>query len=66
MPEVSGRELIMALRARQPDLKALVVTGCPPSFRDGDVDWWREQPHLAKPFSVRSLQDAVVTLVGPP
>lgn len=65
MPGMNGRELIAALRAQRPELKALVVSGCPP--RDGeDREWWEEQPHLAKPFSPRSLQSAVVGLIGPP
>lgn len=65
MPEMNGRELIMALRAQRPALKALVVTGCPPSDGDG-LSWFAEQPHLAKPFSPRSLQSAVLALIGPP
>jgi len=65
MPDMNGRELIAALRAQRPGLKALVVTGLPP--RDGeDREWWDEQPHLGKPFSPRSLQNAVVRLIGPP
>ena len=65
MPDMNGRELIAALRLLRPGLKALVVTGCPPT--DGeDRGWWDEQPHLAKPFSPRSLQKAVVDLIGPP
>ncbi len=65
MPDMNGRELITALRVERPELKALMVTGCPPT--DGeDREWWDEQPHLAKPFSARSLQKAVVTLIGPP
>ena len=52
--------------AQRPGLKALVVSGCPPAVHGQDRQWWREQPHLAKPFSVRSLQDAVVGLTGPP
>ena len=65
MPDMNGRELIAALRVQRPGLKALVVTGCPPT--DGeDREWWEAQPHLAKPFSPRSLQKAVVDLIGPP
>ena len=65
MPDMNGRELITAMRAKRPELKALVVSGCPPS--DGeDREWWNEQPHLGKPFSSRSFQEAVVGLIGPP
>ena len=65
MPDMNGRELIAALRAQRPGLKALVVTGLPPG--DGeDREWWDKQPHLAKPFSPRSLRNAVVGLIGPP
>ena len=65
MPDMNGRELISALRAQRPGLKALVVTGCPPT--DGkDHEWWHEQPHLPKPFSARSLQKAVDDLMGLP
>jgi CheY-like chemotaxis protein len=65
MPEMSGRDLILALRAQRPGLKALVVTGFPPHGAE-DRSWWVDQPFLAKPFSRRSLHDAVVALVGPP
>ena len=65
MPDMSGHELITALRVQRPELKALVVTGCPPT--DGeDREWWAAQPNLAKPFSPRSLQRAVLGLIGPP
>jgi len=65
MPDMSGRELIAALRGQRPGLKALVVTGSPPS--DGeDREWWDQQPHLEKPFSPRSLRNVVVGLIGPP
>ena len=66
MPDMNGRELISAVRVRQPGLKALVVTGFPPNAQEEDLDWWHAQPHLTKPFSVRSLQDAVVGLIGLP
>lgn len=64
MPDMDGRELLVALRAQQPGLKALVVTGCPPG--DGeDATWWADQPYLTKPFLPQALQRAVVALIGP-
>jgi len=65
MPDMNGRELIVALQVERPSLKTLVVTGCPPS-EDDDRSWWAGQPSLAKPFLIRSLQNAVVALIGPP
>lgn len=64
MPDMNGRELIIALQADRPGLKTLVVTGFPPG--DGeDRAWWVRQPFLSKPFSVASLQNAVDALIGP-
>ena len=65
MPEMTGDELLGRLRERRPDLKALVVSG------HGDIldrelpDWWRREAHLAKPFTLAALRDAVERLIGP-
>lgn len=65
MPDMNGHELMIALQTERPGLKTLVVTGCPPG--DGeDRSWWAGQPSLAKPFPPKSLQSAVVALIGPP
>jgi CheY-like chemotaxis protein len=65
MPEMNGWQLIAALQSRHPHLKALVISGQPPE--DGDEQlWWRMQSTLAKPFSPRTLSDAVFRLIGHP
>ena len=66
MPEMSGRELAETLRARQPDLKVLYISG----YTDDEVVQrgvsGREVPFLRKPFAseelvrrVREVLDAV-------
>ncbi len=64
MPEMTGAELIARLRERRPDLKALVITG------HGDVldreapQWWLDVAHIAKPFRIQVLRDAIDNLIG--
>ena len=64
MPEMTGDELIARLRELRPNLKTLIITG------HGDVldreapEWWRAEPHLAKPFRIQALRDAVAALLG--
>ena len=65
MPDMNGRQLISVLQTQRPGLKALVVTGCPPTD-DEDRDWWDKQAHLAKLFSYRFLQKSVGDLIGLP
>jgi CheY-like chemotaxis protein len=64
MSDMNAHDSILELRAQHSGLKTLVVTGCPPDGAD-DRSWWVDQPSLAKPFSTRSLRDAVVALIGP-
>jgi two-component system cell cycle sensor histidine kinase/response regulator CckA len=55
MPEMSGRELAETLRARQPDLKVLYISG----YTDDEVIQrgvsGREVPFLRKPFASEEL-----------
>lgn len=57
MPQMSGVELIQAIRRRLPDLPALIISGYP----EGDEPELRAG-RLAKPFGVRDLADAIATL----
>jgi CheY-like chemotaxis protein len=64
MPEMTGDELIARLREEQPDLKALVITGHGDILDREAPQWWREVPHLAKPFRLQTLHEAVNTLLS--
>jgi CheY-like chemotaxis protein len=64
MPSMMGDELIARLRERRPSLKALVITGHGTVLERELPEWWSKQPHLAKPFSVAALREAVVKLIG--
>jgi CheY-like chemotaxis protein len=63
MPEMTGDELIARMRELRPDLKALVITGHGDVLDRESPDWWREVAHLAKPFRIQALRDAVETLL---
>jgi CheY-like chemotaxis protein len=63
MPEMTGDELIARMREQRPDLKALVITGHGDVLDRESPDWWREVAHLAKPFRIQALRDAVENLL---
>ena len=63
MPEMTGDELIARMRELRPDLKALVITGHGDVLDRESPDWWHEVAHLAKPFRIQALRDAVETLL---
>jgi CheY-like chemotaxis protein len=63
MPVMTGDELIARLREQQPNLKFLVITGHGDLLDRESPDWWRDVAHLAKPFRIQALRDAVETLL---
>ena len=65
MPSMTGDELLARLRARRPNLKALIITGHAETLARELPDWWAREAHLAKPFTVDALRGAVDRLVGP-
>lgn len=64
MPEMTGDELIARLRQQRPELKALVITGHGDLLDRESPDWWREVAHIAKPFRLQTLRDAVDGLLN--
>ena len=66
MPSMTGDELIGRLRERRPELKVLVVTGHGQVLAQEDPEWWHSEAHLAKPFRVDALREAVIRLIGLP
>ena len=66
MPSMTGDELIGRLRERRPELKVLVVTGHGQVLAREVPDWWQSEAHLAKPFRVDALREAVISLIGLP
>lgn len=66
MPSMTGDELIGRLRERRPDLKVLIVTGHGDVLANENLDWWHTEAHLAKPFRVDALREAVIRLIGLP
>jgi len=63
LPEISGTELYDRLRAKNPGLKCLFVSG----YEENELrqSWLRDRtdPVLAKPFTLPSLSRAVAELV---
>jgi DNA-binding NtrC family response regulator len=64
MPEMTGDELIARMREQRPELKALVITGHGDVLDRESPDWWRQVAHLAKPFRIQALRDAVENLLA--
>jgi CheY-like chemotaxis protein len=63
MPQMTGDELIARMREQRPHLKALMITGHGDLLDRESPDWWRDVAHLAKPFRIQALRDAVETLL---
>jgi CheY-like chemotaxis protein len=64
MSSMCGDELIGRLREHHPTLKVLMVTGHADILEREAPEWWATQPHLAKPFHIHALRDAVNQLIG--
>ena len=66
MPGMNGEELTHHARATRIDLKVLVITGHASAVERAEPAWWGTEAHLAKPFRIVALRDAVDALIGPP
>ena len=66
MPSMTGDELIARLREKRPGLKALIVTGHADILDGEDLPWWKAEAHMAKPFALDELRQAVINLIGQP
>src|SRR5262245_1976946 len=63
MPHMTGDELARRLRAANPDLKVLYLTGfCDQLFRD-KVTLWSAEAYLEKPATIKGLNEAVALLL---
>lgn len=63
MPEMNGRSVIDRARARQPGIKALLITGYPEALRtDGNF----EIPVLLKPFKPAELGRRIAEILNGP
>ena len=63
MPGMEGHELSRRLRAANPDLKVLYLTGFSDHLFDAKQQMWDLEAYLDKPFSVQSLREAVDLLM---
>jgi CheY-like chemotaxis protein len=66
MPGMTGEELTHHARATRDGLKILVITGHAHAVERAEPEWWGAEAHLAKPFRVLALREAVDALIGPP
>jgi DNA-binding NtrC family response regulator len=65
MPSMTGAELIGRLRAQQPTLKVLILTGHGNILDHERPAWWAADTHLAKPPHLETLRATVAGLIGP-
>ena len=63
MPGMEGHELSRRLRAANPNLKVLYLTGHSDRLFDAKQQMWDLEAYLDKPFSAQSLNQAVALLV---
>jgi two-component system cell cycle sensor histidine kinase/response regulator CckA len=62
MPRMAGHELADRLRARQPALKVLYLTGYADNLFKEKATLGEDEAHLGKPFTIRNLLEAVAQL----
>ena len=63
MPEMEGHELSRRLRLQNPDLKVLYLTGHSDHLFDKKDQMWDLEAYLDKPFTQKSLNEAVALLL---
>jgi CheY-like chemotaxis protein len=63
MPGMEGHELSRRLRAANPNLKVLYLTGHSDRLFDAKQQMWDLEAYLDKPFSSQSLREAVALLM---
>src|SRR5262245_30149491 len=63
MPEMGGHELSRRLRAQNPDLKVLYLTGHSDHLFDAKDQMWALEAYLDKPFTQKSLNEAIALLM---
>lgn len=63
MPEMEGHELSRRMRLQNPDLKVLYLTGHADHLFNNKERMWDLEAYLDKPFSQKSLNEAVALLM---
>lgn len=66
MPGMSGPELVQLLRARQPGLKVLFMSGYSRNVAHGTVLLDDDAPLLAKPFTIGDLHASIGAALAAP
>ncbi|MGQ0640091.1 MAG: response regulator [Gemmatimonadaceae bacterium] len=63
MPDYDGRELILTMRSRHPNVLVLVISGFPASLLPDPEPGGQPLPYLAKPFALDALAAEVQRLL---
>ena len=63
MPEMQGHELSRRLRLQNPDLPVLYLTGHSDALFDSKERLWDNEAYLDKPFTMKSLTEAIALLM---
>jgi len=63
MPEMQGHELSRRLRIQNPDLRVLYLTGHSDALFDSKERLWDNEAYLDKPFTMKSLTEAIALLM---
>jgi two-component system, cell cycle sensor histidine kinase and response regulator CckA len=64
MPEMQGHELSRRMRQQNPDLRVLYLTGYVDHLFEMKDRMWAFEAYLDKPFTEKSLNEAVAMLVS--
>jgi DNA-binding NtrC family response regulator len=63
MPLMTGEELVHRVRVQRPGIAVLIMTGHGHAVAAVEPAWWATERHLAKPFHIDALRDAVRSLI---
>ena len=65
MPDMNGRDLIQAIRARQPEIDVLFMSGYTADVLEKPVDGDGEEHFIQKPFQRTELLARIESILSP-
>lgn len=59
LPTCDGREIVLALRGRRPDVRCVLMSGHAATHLDSEANELRVEGRIAKPFAIADLEQAL-------
>ena len=63
MPDMEGNEVARRVRALDPDVKVLYLTGHADGLFEAKQQLWEDEAYLDKPFTKQGLREAIALLL---